>query len=132
MPWSAIAYVSGGLTLLAFVVTTAAWVQRNNVLSAERRIRLAPPAERAHLVERTLEFFNIETALLTREQQYDLAIRQIDARAQRFKIIAFVVAVLFAITAGVALYAIAHESYVSRATTNSASAFKPPDRKSVV
>jgi len=109
MMWSAITYVSSGLTLLAFIIAVAAWVHRNNILGAERRIQLAPPQERAQLVERTLEFFNIDTTRLTTGQQYNLAIRQIDARAQRFRIIATVVSVLFAITAGVAAFAIAHD-----------------------
>lgn len=114
MPWSAIAYVTSGLTLIAFVVAIAAWVQRNNILGTERRIRLAPPKERAQLVEQTLEFFKIDTTLLTKEQQYDLAIRQIEARAQRFRIIAGVVSVLFVVTAAVAIFAIARQTDIRK------------------
>ncbi|HET7230418.1 MAG TPA: hypothetical protein VFJ16_10480 [Longimicrobium sp.] len=69
------------------------------MLAREREIALAPESERARLLEREVEFFDVDTANLTRQQRYDLAVRQIAARAQRFRIIAIVVS-LITITAG--------------------------------
>jgi hypothetical protein len=106
MPWSAIAYVSSGLTLIAFIVAVAAWVHSNNILGVERRIKLAPAQDRAALVEQTLEFFRVDTTKLTRAQQYDLAIRQIEGRAQRFRTVARVVTVVAVVAGGVAVYAL--------------------------
>ncbi len=100
----AITYVSSALTLIAFIVAIAARVQRNQTLGTERRIRLAPVADRAALVERTLEFFSIDTAALTPEQCYNLAIRQIDARAARFRTISWLVFALAIVTAAIAIY----------------------------
>lgn len=55
----------------------------------------------------TLEFFDIETASLTKTQKYELAIEQIRARARRFTVSAFVIVSLAAIAAVLAAFAIA-------------------------
>ncbi|MFL6207580.1 MAG: hypothetical protein ACJ74W_01945 [Pyrinomonadaceae bacterium] len=106
MPWNAIAYVSSGITLVAFIVAVAAWVYRTKALRQERTIRLAPKSKRAALVESALEFFNIDTNTLTREQKYDLALKQIHERAKRFRITASIVVVVVCFAAGVSIFAI--------------------------
>lgn len=106
MPWKAIAYVGSGLTLAAFIVAVAAWVYRTKVLERERTIRLAPDNERTQLIERTLEFFDINTSGLSRQQKYDLALHQIHERARRFRITAVVVVVVACLAAGVSVFAI--------------------------
>lgn len=104
-PWNAITYVSSGLTLIAFVTACGVWIYRRHILGTERRIQLAPEAERAVLVEQTLEFFRVDTSRLSRQQQYEIALRQIDARAAKFRLTAILIFALAIITAMVALYA---------------------------
>ena len=106
MPWEAIAYVGSGLTLAAFIVAVAAWVYRTKILERERTLRLAPDNERAQLIERTLEFFDVDTGGLTREQKYNLAVHQIRERAGRFRITAVVVVTIACLAAGVSAFAI--------------------------
>ena len=104
--WEAIAYVSSGLTLTAFLAAVAAWVYKNKSEEKERLLRAAPQSQRAKLVEQALESFHVDTSGLTKQQQYDLAVQQIQARSQRFRWTAIVVVLLVLIAATVAVYAI--------------------------
>ena len=104
--WEAIAYVSSGLTLTAFLAAVAAWIYKHQSEEKERLLRTAPQSKRAKLVEQALESFHVDTSGLTKEQQYDLAVQQIQARAQRFRWTAIVIVVLALIAATVAAYAI--------------------------
>lgn len=108
--WKAIAYVSSGVTLVAFIIAVAASIYRNQILKTERVIRLAPEDARAGLVERALEFFSVDTGGLTRNQKYDLAIKQIHARATRFRTTATVVVMITFLAASVTTFAIWRES----------------------
>lgn len=83
---------------------------RSKALEKERLIRSVTKTERADLVKSTLEFFSIDTSRLTRDQQYQLALKQIHARAIRFKITAIVVALIALLCAGVSAYALSRES----------------------
>src|SRR6266700_5775119 len=104
--WEAIAYVTSGVTLAAFLAASAAWLYRNKIVQQERLIRTAPESDRAALVDRALEFFKVNTEKLTREQQFELAVKQIHARASRFRISAIVVTVIALLAATVVLFAI--------------------------
>ena len=104
--WEAIAYVSSGLTLTAFLAAVAAWVYKNKSEEKERLLQTAPQSQRAKLVEQALESFHVDTSSLTKQQQYDLAVQQIQARAQRFRWTAIVVVLLVLIAATIAAYAI--------------------------
>src|ERR1022692_677762 len=81
MPWDAIKYVGLGLTLAAFVVAAIAWLLKSKSEEKERLIDLAKDEERAGLVRDALEFFSVDTAGLTKAQEYQLALEQIRARA---------------------------------------------------
>jgi len=98
--WESIRYVSSGLALLAFIAAVGAWVYRFHVLRIERRIQLAPESERTRLLERTLVHFDVDTSRLTREQRYEIVIKQIETRALRARMAAVVIA-LFTLTSGV-------------------------------
>jgi hypothetical protein len=63
--------------------------------------------QRAPLVESALEVFRVDTGGLTKEQKYQLALRQIHARERRFRTVARVVVLLALLLAGVSAYAIA-------------------------
>ena len=104
--WEAIAYVSSGLTLTAFLAAVAAWVYKSKSEEKERLLRTAPQSQRAKLVEQALESFHVDASGLTKEQQYNLAVQQIQVRAQRFRWTAIVVVILVVIAATVAAYAI--------------------------
>lgn len=104
--WSAIALVSTGFALAAFVGAVAAYVLRTSILEQERLIRTAPASSRENLVRDAMEFFRVNTENLTKEQQYQLALRQIHARAQRFKTIALVVCFVAFVAAAVAALAL--------------------------
>ncbi|WP_197342629.1 hypothetical protein [Ralstonia solanacearum] len=103
--WEAIQHVTTGLTLVALLVTVIAWVYKSKVEQGERLIRAVSEAKRADLVRLTLEFFDVDTTGLTKEQKYELALAQIHARAQRFRTTAIVVCVLAVILAAVSAYA---------------------------
>lgn len=107
MPWDAIKYVGSGLTLAAFVAAVIAWVIKSKLEERGRLIKGAKEDDRASLVRDALEFFHVDTSDLTKAQQYQLALEQIRARGQRFKIIAVIVCVIAALGALVAVYAIA-------------------------
>jgi hypothetical protein len=104
--WQAIGYVSSGFTLVAFIVAAAAWAYRYTILGTERRINSAPAEDRAKLVEKTIEISNVDTAPLTRQQKYDLALQLINTRAQKFRTVALVVCFLAILGAVVAIVSI--------------------------
>lgn len=104
--WEAIQYVTTGLTLVAFLATVIAWAYKSKSEERERLIKTASENERVDLVRSALEFFNIDTSGLTKEQKYELALAQIHARAQRFRTTAIVICVLAVILAVVSVYAI--------------------------
>jgi hypothetical protein len=85
-PFEAIKYVTSAITLVAFLAATIAWAYRYRLKSRKQTIELAEPAARADLVERTLEFFPVHTDGLSNEQKRELAIKQIDARTERFRV----------------------------------------------
>ncbi len=113
--WSAIRYVTSGLTLTAFLATVVLSIYRRRMQSREKLIELAPGDKRASLVESTLEVFSIDTARLTREQAYTLAVEQIRARAKRYQINAIVLLIIFVISAIV--FALSFSSWSKPATS---------------
>jgi hypothetical protein len=106
MPWEAIKYVSSGFALCAFVVAALLTYFKNRSQEERKRIESAPPEDRADLVAKTLEIFNVDTTGLTRQQQFEIAMRQINARIERFRLVAIVVVVLAIIGAGLSAYAL--------------------------
>lgn len=104
--WQAIGLVSSGITLVAFIVAVAAWVYRQHAVRDERLIKAAAEADRAKLVSDALEFFNVDTQKLTKDQRYEIAIEQIRARARRFLIACVVVVIVAFLAVGVATFAI--------------------------
>ncbi len=104
--WETIKYIGSGITLAAFIIAVAAWIYRLKILERGRLIQLAPENDRRELVEQTLEFFDIDTGGLTREQKYDLVLQQIRAKATRFKITATVIVIIAFLTAGITFFAI--------------------------
>jgi len=107
--WEALKYVSSGFTLCAFIVATVVFYLNHRIKEERKRIEAAPAEDRASLVAKTLEVFHVDTAGLSRQQQFDIAMRQINGRIERFRIIATLVVVLALVAAGLSAYAIAVE-----------------------
>jgi hypothetical protein len=107
--WEAIAYVSGGVSLAAFIVAVGASVYKSALDRKVRLIAQAPEEDRARLVKDELEFFAINTEKLSSEQMHELAIRQIEEKAKRFKTTAVVVVILAAFAAAISVFALARE-----------------------
>jgi hypothetical protein len=104
--WQAIQYVTSAATLCAFIVAVIAWVIKKQGESQRKRIELAPESERSELISKSLEFFDADIAGLSRQQQYDIVMKQIAARIERFRIIASVVVILAILGAGLSLLSI--------------------------
>lgn len=98
--WTALKYVGSGLTLVAFICALAAWLYRYQLQKKERLIKSVPEDERARLVEQTLVLFKVDSVKLTREQQYNLALRQIREHARKYQVTAAVI-VIFGVLAAV-------------------------------
>ena len=114
LPWSLIAKVSTGLSLVAFMALAFVWLVKSKLDERERIIKAAKPEDRAELVSKALEFFEVDTAGLTRDQKYEIAVSQIHARAHRFHVSAVVLVMGMVLLAALAAYAIS----------------TPPDRRS--
>jgi hypothetical protein len=72
--WQAIQYVTGGLTLIAFLAGVAAWTYLAKVRSRERIIAtITDPKSPSAAAQEALEFFKIDTTYLADEYKYDLA-----------------------------------------------------------
>ncbi|HXU29180.1 MAG TPA: ABC transporter substrate binding protein [Thermoanaerobaculia bacterium] len=104
--WSSLVYVSGGATLVAFVVAALVGLARHQAERKESLIRAAPEEKRGELVEIALEAFRIDTNSLNHKEKFELAVHHIRARQERFRIAAIVlvlVAIIAAILTGIAI-----------------------------
>lgn len=97
--WSAIRYVTSWITLIAFICAVAAWAYRSYLLKRERLIKSVPEGQRARLVEKTFVLFKVDTAKLSPEHQYNLALKQIREQARQFHVTAAAIVVITALAA---------------------------------
>ena len=104
--WDAIAYVSTGISLVAFLAAVASWTYRHKIGQKERLLRSLPENKRANAVADVLELFKVETSNLTKQQQYDLAIEQIRAKTKRYLLAIITVIIICFIGAFISFYAI--------------------------
>ncbi len=112
--WEAIAYVSSGFTLAAFVTAAAVWILKGKSEEKGRLISLADNESKVKLVQNALEFFHVEIGNLTKEQQFIVAMEQIRNRADKLKTIALLIGFLSIIAASLSAYAI---SELNKSTT---------------
>lgn len=103
--WEAIQYVSGGFTLCAFIVAAIAWGYKQKNKADLEAIKTLPEENRAQVLSEKIEVFKVNTSNLTKEQQYDVVVRQINARVERYRLLASVVVVLAIVAAGLTGYA---------------------------
>jgi hypothetical protein len=104
--WEAIAYVSSGVTLVAFVAGAAVFAYRASLKREEEIIKTAPEQDRVAMAERVLERFHVETHNLTKERQYEIAMEQIRNRLRLAMIWATVVVIIVVLGAIVLIVAL--------------------------
>jgi hypothetical protein len=108
--WPAIAYVSSGLSLAAFLAAAIAWILKTKSEERERLIRTANESDRAPLIQDALEFFHVDSAGLTKQQQFEIVLEQIKGRGQRFRLTTVAICFLALLAACVAAFAITRNS----------------------
>jgi hypothetical protein len=104
--WTTIKDVGTWITLIAFICAVAAWLYRTYLLQRERLIKSVPEDKRARLVEQTYVLFKVSTAKLSREQQYNLALKQISEQARKVQLTAGVIALISVLAAALTFVAI--------------------------
>src|SRR6266481_3291342 len=104
--WQALQYVGTGLSLVAFIVAALLLSYRARLTHRAEIIKSAPEKERLEAIATTAEFFRVDVSGLTREQQQDIALTQIHARARRDLLLAGVSLVTAILLAAIALAAI--------------------------
>jgi tetratricopeptide (TPR) repeat protein len=106
--WQALQYVGTGLSLVAFIVAALLLAYRARLTNRAEIIKSAPEKERLDAIATTAEFFRVDVSGLTRVQQQDIALTQIQARTRRDLLLAGVslaVAILLAAIAIAAIWA---------------------------
>ncbi|MCP4108066.1 MAG: hypothetical protein GY749_21390 [Desulfobacteraceae bacterium] len=116
--WEAIAYVSSGVTLAAFLAAAATWILKAKSDEKVKLIDSASDENKAKLVQDAMEFFHIDTTGLTKEHRYNIALEQIKERANRFKLIAILICILALIAAALSAYALSLSAISKKAITN--------------
>ena len=84
--WQAIRYVTGVLSLIAFISAVIGMIKVAEIKQKEKLIKYAPDKDRKSLIQDILELFHVDLSNLTKQQQYEFAIEQIRAKARRFLI----------------------------------------------
>ncbi len=96
---SAIPYVTGGLSLVAFVVAALFYGYRARLRQRTEIILAAPKGERVAAIDATADFLRIDTANLSSKQKETVILRQLDMRAKRDQMM-FVIAIILAVILG--------------------------------
>lgn len=91
--WNAVSSVSSIFALLAFITAAVVEVMRRRLASRDRQISLAPAEDRLVLAQTLNDSFlvlgrPIDTAKLTKDQQFQLLMTQTKDRMRRFYVIA--------------------------------------------
>ncbi len=111
--WNAIKFVTGGLTLVAFIAAAASLVYRRYLLHEENIVKSAPDSDRANIILAKYSGITVDVTKLTRDQKFQIATTQIGQKANQFKVGAMLVgfiAVLLAILAVVAIIEASNEN----------------------
>jgi hypothetical protein len=104
--WGALHYVETGLSLVAFLVAAILWAYRAHLTHRAKIIKTAPEQERLEAIATTAEFFRVDVSGLTRAQQTDIVLAQIDARARRHLLWAVMSLVVFVLLAAITMVSI--------------------------
>ena len=126
--WDAVTGISTGVALAAFLAAAALSAYRYNLKSRARVIRSLPADSRGEALARELNAFGLDASRLSREQQFQLALREFDIRRARLRLTTVVVIILAVIPGVVALVSILSDSIKSTSQSQIAVAtVRPPD-----
>jgi hypothetical protein len=114
--WEAIQYVTGSLTLVAFIAAVAATMSAVTLRGQGRRIEAAPLEDRAKVIEQELGHFPVDTANLSPAEQSRIVLEQIRARSQQYAIRSVVICFLALLFAVVTVFAISRDRKAERET----------------
>ncbi len=108
MEWSAIKYVTSGLTLAAFAIAAVTWVIARGMSRTQKLIETAPSRDRLRMAGLALERFQVDaSAIKDDEQKVKLALEQLYERRRRLIVVAVTVVVIAVIGLGFTAFALA-------------------------
>jgi hypothetical protein len=118
--WSAIQYVGGGVSLVAFLAAAALYAYTAWLRHQAQTIKSAPEKDRVEAIATAAEFFRVDLSKWPVKQQQQVVLTQIEMRARRDMLRALVVAVFAILLAVIALVAILYseESKSKRTLTS--------------
>ncbi|UTV38083.1 hypothetical protein MYG64_07260 [Ensifer adhaerens] len=97
--WDAIAYVGGGLSLVAFIVAALQQAYSLKLRSTRKNLTTVPERDRVKAMEIAEQYVHIDPNVLSQAKRYEIIKEQIRLKEQRqwqVTIIALVVAILLA------------------------------------
>ena len=103
-----IQYVTGGFSLLAFIVGAVVLLAKYRWDNRKELIAESTGEEKVKALEAVLEYFGVDTEGLTKQQKYNIAMEQIKNKRHRLNLNAFIFCFVSVIFAGVATYTIAN------------------------
>lgn len=104
-----IEYVTGGFSLLAFVVTAGVLIAKFILDYRKSALENSKGKTRVEILERLSDYFNIDTSKLTNQQKYMLIMEQIKIKRHKLNLNVFMFCFASVIFGGVAFYTIEKE-----------------------
>jgi hypothetical protein len=129
MDWSAIKYVTSGLTLAAFAIAAVTWLFARGMARAQEVIETAPSGDRLRAAALALERFQVDvSAIKDDEQKVKLALEQLYERRRRLIVVAVAVVIVAVVGLAFTAFALAQKGSPRSPETNSS---RPPLSKEV-
>lgn len=101
-----IEYVTGGFSLLAFVVTAGVLIAKYMLDYRKSALENSQGKTRVKILDRLADYFDIDTSKLTNQQKYMLVMEQIKTKRHKLNLNVFMFCFASIIFGGVALYTI--------------------------
>jgi hypothetical protein len=84
MSWDAIKHVTGWFSLLAFIVFFILYYFRYKAKQQVEMLKASPDKDKSKVVDKLLGRFDVKTERLSKEQQYNLALAQIQSSDRKY------------------------------------------------
>ncbi|MBL8209211.1 MAG: hypothetical protein JNK87_00785 [Bryobacterales bacterium] len=110
MDWKIVGSITTAFSLVAFLAALGAWLYKASLERHERFIKSAPERDRARLVEAALGHYRIDPTNLTKQQQFEALMAQINAGEAKLRIRAQVLAFVVVVLAAFSAFAISRPS----------------------
>lgn len=101
-----IEYVTSGFSLLAFIIAAGVLVSKYTLDYRKSVLEKSKGKDKIDMIERLVDYFDIDTNNLTKDQKYMLVMEQIKIKRHRLNLNAFMFCFVSVIFAGVAAYTI--------------------------